>query len=847
MSSNPIPSAGAGNATVSPDLDKVREVLSAKMELSEIRYAHVSILGEGSIGEVRSAEDTLLGREVAVKALKKRYRDNDETAKRFLKEARGTAQLEHPNIVPVHELGMNEEWGIYFTMKKIHGEDLKAILDGMDKSYYRNRYPLPRLLEIFLAICNGVAFAHSKGALHRDLKPANVMVGEYGETLILDWGLVKQMDAGDEPSLDDSRVRLEMDELDAGMQTMEGSVSGTPNYMAPEQAAGRVRDIGPRSDVYSLGAILYHMLAHAPPFERTQLRSLLENVKSGKFPPPRRRRPDLKIPRELEAICLKAMALAPLNRYASAEKLAEDVRSYLAFGETSAYKPTRPERFMKACKRRPVRTGVVAAALAVSLLGIGTQRAMLHGSYRANVAHGTDFYRRGERIVREAETEYDQLREIRRTHPLKTALPEESRLSAKVAKDVRAADRNFALAQGFYENVPAPYRLKHDVVDGFRAIMRDRIDFALYRDDYSRAEEWLEYLNEFMSERGFRPTPEMRKWMEESEERIEGLGTLRLSGGAGVREVLPIPLVESPGKPFFETAEPLGRKSLPATFSNLPPRSYVLMIVRTDGTLMPWPVYVGHGERVSLHIDLPKTIPAGMAFVPGGTFFCGGDDSRFYRKHVESLPPFFIKQTEVTVGEYLEFWKSLVDSKRKDRFMSRLRFHQKERSFVDAWDAQGRLADDRLRLDYPVVGITLEAAKAFCEWKSRETGALVRLPTAMEWEKAARGTDGRRFVWGNGLDVRLALTRENKEAKATYPYWAPPKSFPRDLSVYNVFDMAGNVREMTSSPFPDDAGFFQVRGASASTPSAFLPCAHVSDTPVAPSDVGFRYVMEMPR
>jgi serine/threonine-protein kinase len=320
---------GVSTGGASLDFGNVKQVLSAKKDKGGTHYTQIEPLGKGSFGEVHCAHDTLLGREVAIKSLKKNFREEKEVVDRFLKEARGTAQLEHPNIMPVHEMGVSEEFGIYFTMKKVQGEDLKEILDKLDgnPAFYESSYPLNFLLEVFLSVCNGVAFAHSKGVIHRDLKPANIMIGEFGEVLVLDWGLVKNIGEEDEGS--GSSIHLRMDEFDIGSQTLEGAVSGTPNYMAPEQAEGRIGDIDIHSDIYSLGAILYHILARCPPFEKTQLRRLLGNVKAGIYDPPRKRRPELNIPKELEAICLKAMSRHPLNRYLSVEKLAQDIRNYI--------------------------------------------------------------------------------------------------------------------------------------------------------------------------------------------------------------------------------------------------------------------------------------------------------------------------------------------------------------------------------------------------------------------------------------------------------------------------------------------------------------------------------------
>ena len=327
-----------------------------------------------------------------------------------------------------------------------------------------------------------------------------------------------------------------------------------------------------------------------------------------------------------------------------------------------------------------------------------------------------------------------------------------------------------------------------------------------------------------------------------------GMGRLKITATENVREVIIFPYKEYEDRSRFKMGDAIARsKSFPLEIPNIGKGSYLVWATRADGTFLPVPVNISHGEERDLALNLPDAIPKDMVFVPAGPFIYGGGESLFYRRQTRTLPAFFIKKYEVTVGEYLKFWNSLSDPDRRKKYASRVQYTATERQFYDVWDEGGRLIDSRLSLDCPVVGIPLDAARAFCAWKSLQVGATVRLPTADEWEKAARGVDGRRYVWGNSYDAQrnLTLTQKNAVGKRQYPFWAPPGSFIADVSVYNAFDMAGNVREMTSTPFPDSKTFFQVKGGSAFTPADFLSCTRISDTPVVPSDIGFRYIQEL--
>jgi len=326
------------------------------------RYVLGPSLGSGGMGDVVQARDEALDRHIALKVLRK---TTARARRSFIAEAKLTARLQHPGIVPVHDVGETPDGRPYFAMKQVQGRSLRQVLEAGELPGRRAR------LDVFRRVCQTVAFAHDRGVLHLDLKPDNVMVGPFGEVLVMDWGLAR--------------------EVSDGGATLR-RVAGTPRYMAPEQAT-RGHRLDVRADVYSLGALLYELVCDAPAFRGTDVTQILEEVRAGAFRRPRQIDPSL--PRELEELLLRAMARDPDDRLASVGQLLAEIEAYLEDRELSTVSYSPAERLRKWTRRnQPLVRGAVATGV-VAALGL----AIATGLYMARV---TEARAEAERQARQA-------------------------------------------------------------------------------------------------------------------------------------------------------------------------------------------------------------------------------------------------------------------------------------------------------------------------------------------------------------------------------------------------------------------------------------------------------------
>jgi serine/threonine-protein kinase len=328
-----------------PDKDNVRQRADAHTIVGDstsagARFRILRPHARGGLGEVFVARDTELNRDVALKEIQSQFAFDPGFRSRFQFEAEVTGGLEHPGIVPVYGLGHLPDGRPYYAMRFIRGDSLKEAIErfhaerGDKKDAGRGSLELRKLLRRFLDVCNAVDYAHSRGVLHRDIKPGNVMIGKHGETLVVDWGLAKSIGAP-EPSGDSGDRTLLPLSASGSAETLPGQSLGTPAYMSPEQAAGDLARLGPRSDVYSLGAMLYYLLTGKSAFEG-EVGAVLRKVQNGEFSRPRQC--DQSIDKALEAVCLKAMATKPEDRYDSCRALADDTERWMADEPVAAWR-----------------------------------------------------------------------------------------------------------------------------------------------------------------------------------------------------------------------------------------------------------------------------------------------------------------------------------------------------------------------------------------------------------------------------------------------------------------------------------------------------------------------------
>ncbi|WP_437727710.1 SUMF1/EgtB/PvdO family nonheme iron enzyme [Sorangium sp. So ce861] len=726
------------------------------------RYVDLGPIAGGSFGEVRRVRDTLLDRVVAMKLLRAEHADAPRVRRRFLVEAKVTAQLQHPGIVAVYDRGELADGRCWFTMKEIRGRTLRDVIDELHAAKGPDGFRVApsgwtfrRLVDAFARIVQAIAYAHSRGVVHRDLKPENIMVGEFGEVLVMDWGLARRVAvAGAIDEVAESAAAL------CSGPTRDGDILGTPAYMAPEQARGDIALHGPATDIYSLGAVLHCLLTGEAPYRGSVMQVLAALVGGPPVSVADAARGGPPLPAELVAACERAMSRQIEDRYGSADALANDVLSWL-----------------DGVRRREQALAALEQARALEPEIAGLRARAREAEARARALQG----------------------QIKPFDPLEKKRPAWS-LEDDAARFGRAAAlvevRWLQAAHGALSLDPDLPEAHAALAEHYRARLVEA-ELARRDEDAARAEEMLR-----IHARGRHAAF------------LRGDGALTLvtdPPGAEVhverfvlqdRRLVPVPERALGRTPLFEV--PLRRGS------------YLVRIRAPGRAEVRYPVLIerdGHwdgrapGEERPSPIALPYEGELGPddVYVPAGFSWTGGDTAS-----ADSLPrrriwinAFVMRRFPVTTGEYLEFLNDLVGSGRASEAMACCpRAHQALSETADEpaflRDGSGRfcLPPDRdglrWRPDWPVVLVDWHGAMAYARWLSERTGLPWRLPSELEREKATRGVDGRFFPWGDHAEPTFANVADTSAAEAAR---GSVHGHPFDEGPYGVRGLAGNTRD----------------------------------------------------
>jgi serine/threonine-protein kinase len=707
------------------------------------RYRVIRMLGEGGGGIVRAVEDVVVHRRVALKTL--RHPEDPAVRAAFLEEARLTAGLEHPNVVPVYDVGTTADGEPYYTMRVVEQRTLGEVLrtPGM-----REEWPRARILGAIAQVARALSYAHARGIVHRDVKPANVLLGHYGEVYLADWGLARA-------------PREEPPERREGDAAATSSL-GTPGYMPPEQIEGVV---GPPADVFALGAVLYEVLTGQQAF--TGENTLARLLATCDTEPRRPLVVATDCPLALSDLCMRMLAKARALR-PSAEQVAVELEAFV-------------EGVREREKRREEATRLCTLADEASRRYAALQ----------------DDRRECERRARLS------LQGVRGWEPVERKQAGWT-LEERADEAERASASALAEATGLYGN----------------AIGYDPECAAAHR---GLADLYWSQARQAEAERRFARQLYYERLVTDHDD-----GRYAAAMSAGARLSLATRPVAAQGvlyryaqrnRVLVATAErSLGHT--PVLDVELEPGSY-LVVLRADGYPdVRYPVLLSRGDhhRADVTLYTQAEIGDGFVYVPGGPAMLGGDEDAVEplpRQEVD-VPDFAIGRFPVTMREYLAYLDALegVDPaqalRRAPRDDSNAPGLRAVRGAEGRWEPDPIVIEGAARKMFPagqghewnvpVRVVDWFDATAYCRWRSEREGVAVRLPDEAEWEKAARGVDGRFFPWGDRFDPTFCKMLESRP-HPTQP--EPVGTFVTDESPYGVRDMAGGVREWMGDTFAE--------------------------------------------
>ncbi|MFB6263069.1 MAG: protein kinase, partial [Bradymonadaceae bacterium] len=762
--------------TSSPEIPPIDPSGEGPLLNAADRFVFDRELGSGGSGRVVRVYDRLIGRSVAMKILQADDDLDAEHLERFIVEAQATGQLEHPNIVPVYDFGVVGDGTPFYTMREVRGESLRDVLAQLSEGdeYAHEEYTLVRLINLLRQISQAVHYAHVRSVIHRDLKPGNVMLGDYGEVLVMDWGLARTLEQGPPGT--------PVEET-----TSKGYTLGTPSFMPPEQARGELDEVDEASDIYGLGAILYQILTLSRPYTGTDATDVMWKVVEGELAPPSERAPDdRRVPDELEQICLKAMRADKDDRFGSARQLYEELESWL-----EGLQPRRAEQHR--------RQGDRAAEQYRRLLDESDG----YGGRARDVEASLDEWASAEE--RERLWALEDQRDEKRAASNRAFCKAVIHYRQAIAHDPDADRAEEGLADLYWTRLRRAEKRGADRAALYFKSLLEHHDPGKYED---RLEEQVD-LDVASSPADVSTT--LARY-ETSNRRLipgnrESLGTTptraeSVAFGSYLLEFAPS------DRPNVRRPVDVDRETERTIDVRLPPAS----AKREGFVYVPAGDYLTGGDPDAFDPSPPERIHV-------GGFFC----ARFPVTFGEYLAWF----NEL----YDEYGEAAMERAPQTRQAEGLLVRYDEES--GRWVPDEILIEGTARerypegegheFDLPVLGIRAEDAEAYCRWRSERDGRDYRLPTADELEKAGRGVDGRYFPWGNDFVETYCKMRDSRPENPPQP--EPVGAFEEDVSPYGVRDLAGGVKraESTSSLTAD-------AGRSMTSPAA---CRSGAQTPAA--------------